>query len=72
MVLDEAHTYNGSLGIELSMLLRRLTGLADKKPKFILTSATLGQKGKSEKDIVNFAQNLTASSFDVTVFGLLG
>ena len=65
VVLDEAHTYNGSLGIELSMLLRRLTGLADKKPKFILTSATLGQKGKSEKDIVNFAQNLTASSFDV-------
>ena len=41
VVLDEAHTYNGSLGIELSLLLRRLTGLAPKRPQFILTSATL-------------------------------
>ena len=47
VVMDEAHTYHGSLGIELSMLMRRLTGLADRKPRFILTSATLGQQGKS-------------------------
>lgn len=65
VVLDEAHTYNGSLGIELSMLLRRLTGLAPRKPRFILTSATLGQQGKSEKDIVKFAKNLTSAEFDI-------
>lgn len=57
VVLDEAHSYYGSLGIELSLLMRRLTGLAPKKPRFILTSATLGEQGKSESEIVNFAKN---------------
>lgn len=64
IVLDEAHTYNGALGIELSMLLRRVTGMAEKKPQFILTSATLGQKGKDEDKIVSFAENLTSSKFN--------
>ena len=64
VVLDEAHSYYGSLGIELSLLMRRLTGLAPQKPRFILTSATLGNKGKAEKEIVNFAKNLTSVSFD--------
>lgn len=66
VVLDEAHTYSGSLGIELSLLLRRLTGLALKKPQFILTSATLGQQGKSEEEIVRFAKNLTSAEYDVS------
>ena len=66
VVLDEAHTYNGSLGIELSLLLRRLTGLANKKPRFILTSATLGKQGKSENDIIKFATSLTSADFDVS------
>lgn len=65
VVLDEAHTYNGSLGIELSMLLRRLISTTIKKPNFILTSATLGEKGKSEKDILKFAHNLTSAKFEV-------
>lgn len=64
VVLDEAHSYYGSLGIELSMLMRRLTGLAENKPRFILTSATLGDQGKSEKEIVEFARNLTSAVFD--------
>ena len=64
VVLDEAHTYNGALGIEVSMLLRRVTGMAEKKPQFILTSATLGSKGKSEDEIINFANNLTSSSYE--------
>lgn len=64
VVLDEAHSYYGSLGIELSLLMRRLTGLADKKPRFILTSATLGEQGKSETEIVDFARNLTSANFD--------
>lgn len=66
VVLDEAHTYNGSKGIELSLLLRRLTGLAPKLPQFILTSATLGQQGKSESDIIKFAENLTSAKYDVS------
>ncbi len=65
VILDEAHSYYGSLGIELSLLMRRLTGLAPKKPRFILTSATLGKQGKSEKEIVDFARSLTSAHFDV-------
>ncbi|WP_164914335.1 DEAD/DEAH box helicase [Aminipila luticellarii] len=65
VVLDEAHSYYGSLGIELSLLMRRLTGLAEKKPRFILTSATLGEQGKSEKEIVDFARSLTSATFEV-------
>ena len=65
VVLDEAHSYNGALGIELSMLMRRLTGLSEKKPRFILTSATLGERGKSESDIIKFATSLTSVDFDV-------
>lgn len=60
VVLDEAHSYAGSLGIELSLLMRRLTGLAPKKPRFLLTSATLGEQGKSENEIVDFARSLTS------------
>lgn len=65
VVLDEAHTYYGSKGIEISFLMRRLTGLADKKPRFILTSATLGEQGKSENEIINFAERLTSTKFKV-------
>lgn len=63
VVLDEAHSYYGSKGIELSLLMRRVSALTDKKPQFILTSATLGKQGKSEADIVEFAKNLTSAEF---------
>ena len=65
VILDEAHTYNGALGIEVSLLLRRLTGLCEQKPKFLLTSATLGKKNRDEKEIVAFAESLTSSKFDL-------
>ncbi len=64
VVLDEAHTYHGALGIELSYLLRRVCGLAKKTPQFLLTSATLGSQNKSEQDILNFARNLTPAEFN--------
>lgn len=64
VILDEAHTYYGSLGIEISLLMRRLTGIASKKPKFILTSATLGRESESEKDILDFANKLTSVDFN--------
>lgn len=63
IVLDEAHTYTGAKGIEVALLLRRLTGLAEKKPGFILTSATLGSKGESEEEIVRFAKDLTTAEY---------
>lgn len=65
VVLDEAHTYHGALGIELSLLMRRLTGFALHKPRFILTSATLGEQGKSEDEIIEFAKNLTSADFNI-------
>ena len=65
VVLDEAHSYNGSLAIEMSMLMRRLTSLANKKPNFILTSATLGKQGESEEEIVKFANRLTSVEFTI-------
>lgn len=64
VVLDEAHSYQGSFGIEMSLLMRRLTGLAPKKPRFILTSATLGEQNKSEREIVEFARRLTSVEFN--------
>lgn len=63
MVLDEAHIYKGALAIEISLLLRRLSGTANKQPQYILTSATLGDK-KNVGDIVNFAKSLTSSWYN--------
>ena len=38
--------------------------IATQKIQFILTSATLGEKGKSEEKIVDFAKNLTGENFE--------
>ena len=63
VVLDEAHTYSGSTGIEVSMLLRRLKAyLGDSKIQYVLTSATLGGE-KSNGDVAKFATNLCDSDF---------
>lgn len=65
IVLDEAHTYRGAQGIETALLLSRLKArvVKDQRILFILTSATLGEKGKSEESIVDFAKNLTGENF---------
>lgn len=66
IVLDEAHTYTGATGIEVSMLLRRLknTLINCDNIRFILTSATLGDE-KDNKDICDFASKLcTGANFD--------
>lgn len=64
IVLDEAHIYNGSTGIEVSMLLRRLkSSLAKKDLQYILTSATLG-KDDQNKEVAEFASRLCASDFN--------
>lgn len=65
IVLDEAHVYYGTTGMETSMLIRRLKARISykKPPQFILTSATLGSSSDSDNDIVNFANNLTGEQF---------
>lgn len=64
IVLDEAHVYSGSTGIEVSMLLRRLKAtLRNNKIRYILTSATLGDE-KSNKQVATFAENLCSANFD--------
>lgn len=68
LVLDEAHQYRGSLGIELAMLLRRLKqrlreGGRSEPFRCIATSATLvGQEG--DKSVVaRFASDLFGEGF---------
>ena len=64
IVMDEAHVYNGSTGIEVSMLLRRLrSNLQNKDIRYILTSATLGNEEQNE-EVASFASRLCNSSFE--------
>ena len=63
IVLDEAHVYNGSTGIEVSMLLRRVKALLENnKIQYILTSATLGGD-KDNKEVAQFACSLCDADF---------
>lgn len=63
IVLDEAHTYKGALGIEIAYLIKRLLGNLATKPKFILTSATLATDSKDFPKVSDFASKLTGSEF---------
>lgn len=68
VVLDEAHVYAGATGIETAFLIGRLKGrvTGEKKPQFILTSATLGDGSMtSNKRVVEFAERLTGSNYNV-------
>ena len=63
IVLDEAHTYGGAKGIEVSTLLKRVEAMLNRNDiQFILTSATLGNR-KDNAKIVNFAQSLCNAKF---------
>lgn len=67
IVLDEAHIYDGAIGIELAMLLRRLKDRvvegAVGRLRCIATSATLGGGIEDYPATVVFAQNLFGESF---------
>lgn len=66
IVLDEAHVYSGSTGIEVSYLLKRLnTRLENPNIQYILTSATLGSEEEND-DVASFAQDLCSSKFEGT------
>ena len=64
IVFDEAHSYTGAKGIEVSALIRRVKAMLGRDDiRFILTSATLGDKNSNDK-IVEFGKNLCSTSFD--------
>lgn len=72
IVLDEAHVYQGARGMETALLIRRLKArIQAEKAKFILTSATLGERNQSESEICEFAHNLTGEDFNIDsiIFG---
>lgn len=63
IVLDEAHVYKGSTGIEVSMLLRRLKARIKRNDlQYILTSATLGSE-EENAEVAKFASALCDSTF---------
>jgi ATP-dependent helicase YprA (DUF1998 family) len=68
IVLDEAHIYNGALGIEIAMLLRRLKDRVVKselgKLQMIATSATLGRGEQDFPAVVDFASHLFGEKFE--------
>ncbi len=68
IVLDEAHVYQGAMGIETALLMRRLRARisSSRETQFILTSATLGNETDSPDDVVKFARNLCGVNFFTT------
>ena len=63
IVFDEAHTYSGAKGIEVSNLVKRVKArLRRSDIQFILTSATLGND-ETNSQIIDFAQALCSTKF---------
>lgn len=60
IVFDEAHTYTGATGIEVSMLLKRLKARleTDNELQYILTSATLGSSEQDNSEVIHFANTI--------------
>ena len=67
LILDEAHTYHGAHGTEVSMLIRRLKerifGKSDDCMQCIATSATLGGGKDDIVNVVTFANQLFSEKF---------
>lgn len=67
VVFDEAHVYSGSLGTEISYLVARLKDRLvegeKNKLKFIATSATLGGKTDTKKEIIKYAKDIFNEDF---------
>ncbi len=74
VVLDEAHTYTGAQGIDVSLLMRRVRQTYQRrKLQFVLTSATLseGDSPESRRAIAEFGRSITGADFedDDVIFG---
>lgn len=64
IVFDEAHSYNGAKGIEVASLVKRVKAMLNRNDiKFILTSATLGDK-ESNDEIIRFGTSICNAEFD--------
>lgn len=66
IVIDEAHTYTGAKGIEMSMLLARLKstiGIKKGRLNCILTSASLGSGKEDLPKVASFGQKLFQEDF---------
>lgn len=64
IIFDEAHSYNGSKGIEVASLVKRVKAMLRRDDiKFILTSATLGDE-KSNNEIIHFGEALCTAKFE--------
>lgn len=72
LVVDEAHTYNGSTGSEVSMLLERLkVAVGVEKPgqiRCIATSASLGD-ASVDSQVLQFAEKFFGESFSQVIRG---
>lgn len=68
LVLDEAHIYNGAIGIEMGMLIRRLKDRVCGGKKGVLqciaTSATLVKEEEDFGKVAEFATNLFGEKFE--------
>ncbi len=75
LVVDEAHTYSGSTGTEVSMLIKRFKaaiGLEDEGHiRCIATSATLGDRNDATalSQITGFARELFSEPFQHVIWG---
>lgn len=67
IVLDEAHVYKGTTGMETAMLMRRLRARISTRDsvQFILTSATLGGKD-ADQEITQFGYQLCGVQFQAS------
>jgi ATP-dependent helicase YprA (DUF1998 family) len=72
LVVDEAHSYNGSTGSEVAMLLERLkvaVGIEEKgKVRCIATSASLGDESVDD-EVKKFAKDFFGEQFDRVIRG---
>ena len=75
LIVDEAHTYNGSTGTEVSMLIRRFksaVGISRSgKIQAMATSASLGESSDPEtkRKVTTFVSQLIGESFKDVIWG---
>ncbi|WP_121970948.1 DEAD/DEAH box helicase [Leptolyngbya sp. BC1307] len=75
LVVDEAHSYSGSTGTEVAMLIKRFksaVGIEDEgQMQGIATSATLGDRTKENvvSQVSEFAQDLFSEPFEQVIWG---
>jgi hypothetical protein len=68
LVIDEAHQYRGTQGLEIGMLIRRLVRRLERNglrqpPCCVATSATLGDERAGADDVARFATRLFGQTF---------